>query len=424
MNNLIKHKLDTLYKMSSGISSTPDQAGSGSPFLSYSDVFNNYFTPDELTEKMKINDKEKEALSINEGDVFLTRTSETIDELGISSVALRNYPNSSFSGFLKRLRPLKKNEVYPKYMSYFFRAPYFRKVMLNNASLTLRASLNENIFSYLDVYLPNYYQQIKIGDFLYLITKKIELNNKINKNIINLSKNIYDYWFVQFDFPNHQNKPYKSSGGKMVFHKKLEINVPLDWKFDCLGSLIKINSGYPFKSETYTNKGKYNILTIKNVHNHFMDISKFNSVDKIPTNMNNHCNLKIGDFLISLTGEVGRVCPVIVSNFLLNQRVGLIEPLGDYKNLTAYIYFLLHSEFINKSLLNNAGGSNQDNLSPIKSLKIKFITPPIKIIQMYNKKIKPLLDTFILKQSENFELIELQKTLVSAFCSGRIKIND
>ena len=114
MNNLIKHKLDTLYEMSSGISSTPDQAGHGSPFLSFSSVFNNFFLPEELSDKMKISEQESKSLSINEGDVFLTRTSETIDELGISSVALKDYPKSSFSGFLKRLRPIDKEKVMTK----------------------------------------------------------------------------------------------------------------------------------------------------------------------------------------------------------------------------------------------------------------------------------------------------------------------
>ena len=66
MNNLIKHKLDTLYEMSSGISSTPDQAGHGSPFLSFSSVFNNFFLPEELSDKMKISEQESKSLSIND----------------------------------------------------------------------------------------------------------------------------------------------------------------------------------------------------------------------------------------------------------------------------------------------------------------------------------------------------------------------
>ncbi len=423
MNNLIKHKLDTLYEMSSGISSTPDQAGHGSPFLSFSSVFNNFFLPEELSDKMRISEQESKSLSINEGDVFLTRTSETIDELGISSVALKDYPKSSFSGFLKRLRPIDKEKVYPKYMSYYFRAPYFRKVMLNNATLTLRASLNENIFSYLNIYLPKYSEQKKIGDFLYLITKKINLNNKVNENIIKISKDIFDYWFVQYDFPNKKNNPYKSTGGKMVYNAKLETKVPYEWEFKDLGSIIKIHSGYPFKSETYNEKGKYNILTIKNIHSHKMDISKFNKIENIPNNMKEHCNLNIGDMLISLTGEVGRICYATANNFLLNQRVGLIKPKKNFKDFEPYIYFLLHSEFINKSFLNNAGGSNQDNLSPIKSLKIKFICPPIELMDMFSKQVKPLIKTLIIKQTENIKLLELQKNLISGFSSGRIKID-
>ena len=423
MNILKKHKLNSLYEMSSGISSEPEQAGEGSPFLSYKCVFNNYFLPEKLNEKMLINDDEKKNLSIKEGDVYLTRTSETIDELGISSVSLNNYPDTSFSGFLKRLRPIKENTVYPKYMGFFFRSPYFRKLMYNNASLTLRASLNENIFSYLDIYLPEYSDQIKIGDFLHLISQKINLNIKICNELISISKIIYDYWFVQYDFPSGKNRPYKSSGEKMIINSKLNVKIPKDWELGELGSLIDILSGYPFKSETYISKGKFNILTIKNVQNHFLDISKCNQINDIPQNMNNYCMLNIGDILISLTGEVGRVCPVVVKNFLLNQRVGLIKAKKNYQDFIPYIYFLLHSEYIYRSLVNNSGGSNQDNLSSKKALKIKLIVPPIKIMKLYNDNIRPLFETFIVKQSENVELIKLQKMLISFFTSGKIKLN-
>ena len=81
--------------MSSGISSTKEQAGHGSPFLSFSTVFNNYFVPDELADLMATSDKEKEKYSIKSGDIFLTRTSEVVDELAMSCVAIKDYTDAS-----------------------------------------------------------------------------------------------------------------------------------------------------------------------------------------------------------------------------------------------------------------------------------------------------------------------------------------
>lgn len=146
MSKLKEYKFDELYTISSGISSKPNQAGHGAQFVSFSTVFNNYFLPDVLNDFMDTSEREQEIYSIKKGDIFLTRTSETLDELGMSCVAVKDYPNSTFSGFLKRLRPKQINITYDKYMGFYLRSKFFRKAMTNNAIMTLRASLNENIF--------------------------------------------------------------------------------------------------------------------------------------------------------------------------------------------------------------------------------------------------------------------------------------
>lgn len=207
MSKLNKYKLDTLYEISSGISTKPEQYGNGTPFLSFSAIFNNYFIPDELKELMNTTEKEQELYSIKKGDVFLTRTSETLNELAMSCVALKDYPQATFSGFAKRLRPIQKNITYDKFMGFFLRSKYFRKIIDNNAIMTLRASFNEKIFSYLNVELPEYEEQVKIGNLLHFIEEKIKTNNKINIELEKLAKTLYEYWFVQFDFPDENNRP-------------------------------------------------------------------------------------------------------------------------------------------------------------------------------------------------------------------------
>jgi type I restriction enzyme S subunit len=116
MNKLQKHKFADLYEMSSGISTKASQAGHGSPFVSFTTVFNNHFLPDSFPDLMDTSENEQETYSVKEGDVFLTRTSETIDELGMSCVAAKDYPGATYSGFLKRLRPLRPDLTYAKYI--------------------------------------------------------------------------------------------------------------------------------------------------------------------------------------------------------------------------------------------------------------------------------------------------------------------
>lgn len=195
MSKLHKYAFSDLYDISSGISSTKEQAGHGAPFVSFSTVFNNYFLPDELPDFMDTSAVDQEKYSVKKSDILITRTSETVDELAMSCVVLKDYPKATFSGFVKRLRPKTTGIAYDKYMAFFLRSEYFRKVINAKTIMTLRASFNEDIFSFLDLYLPDYEVQVKIGDFLYNIEKKIQCNKKINDNLQQMSVATYMHQF-------------------------------------------------------------------------------------------------------------------------------------------------------------------------------------------------------------------------------------
>lgn len=183
MNKLDRYKFADLYDMSSGISTSKGQAGHGSPFVSFRDVYNNYFLPEELEELMDTNEREQERYSVRAGDVFLTRTSETLDELAMSAVAIKDYPGATYSGFTKRLRPRGADFPYPKYMAFYLRSPYFRKVIESVTTMTTRASFNDTLFSFLELQLPKIDQQKAIGDLLYHIDKAMRINRQINDNL-------------------------------------------------------------------------------------------------------------------------------------------------------------------------------------------------------------------------------------------------
>ena len=108
--------LTDLYSVRSGLSKPAKDFGEGYPFLSFKDVMYNYFLPEELTQLVRSNSKEREGCSIQRGDVFLTRTSETMDDLGMSSVARKSYPDATFNGFCKRLRPATDVSIYPEFV--------------------------------------------------------------------------------------------------------------------------------------------------------------------------------------------------------------------------------------------------------------------------------------------------------------------
>lgn len=153
-----KYKLKDLYSISSGISKPASDFGYGNPFLSFSTVFNNYHIPNNLNDLINTSEKEINKFSIKRGDVFVTRTSEKLDELGKSCVALKDYDNATFNGFCKRLRPIvDENIILPEYMQYLFRTDSFTNQIIYSAPMSTRASLNENILNsiILDIHSPN-----------------------------------------------------------------------------------------------------------------------------------------------------------------------------------------------------------------------------------------------------------------------------
>ena len=421
MSKLTKYKFSDLYEMSSGISSSKEQAGHGSPFISFSTVFNNYFLPEELPDLMDTSLKEQEIFSVKKDDVFITRTSETVDALAMSCVAVKDYPKATFSGFVKRLRPKTTGIVYSKYIAFFLRSKYFRKVLDCNTIMTLRASFNEDMFSFLYLYLPDYEEQVRIGDLLYKMEMKIRTNNKINDNLEQQAKLLYDYWFTQFDFPDENGEPYRSSGGKMVWNEQLKRTIPDGWTTNPLSDIFTFKSGYSFSSDLYEVSGKYKLLTIKNVQNNGINLNVDNYINVLPDNVPDYCLLKAQDILMSLTGNVGRVGIMYADNCLLNQRVALAEPVNI--NQRVFVYFLLKSDIIHKQYEMIANGSSQQNMSPIEAEKVIIAYNP-EVATKFSTLCNEYLNTIVSNLAENQELINIRDWLLPILMNGQATISD
>lgn len=188
-----------LYDVSSGLSKPAKDFGTGSPFLSFKDVFNNFFVPEKLTQLVLSSEQEQEKCSIKRGDVFLTRTSETLHELGMSSIALKSYDKATFNGFTKRLRPKEGNTLVPEFVGYYLRSPLFRNEMLTFSNMSTRASLNNEMISQLKIRFPSVGEQRVIGQALKQLDDKIELNRQMNRTLEAMLRATFNAWFVDFD---------------------------------------------------------------------------------------------------------------------------------------------------------------------------------------------------------------------------------
>ena len=262
-------------------------------------------------------------------------------------------------------------------------------------------------------------EMMAIGQCIWSIDAKIANNTAICSNLEAMAKLLYDYWFVQFDFPDENGKPYKSSGGKMVWNDELKREIPAEWNVKALHELCSVISGYPFDSRTYNTNGKYHVLTIKNIQDGYIDPLTDSSVMAIPTDIPKDDILSVGSILMSLTGNVGRVGILCGDNYLLNQRASLIKPKT--QSIKWYLYKLFRNEAVFTQIQRVATGTSQKNVSPTD---IGNIIIPFSMI--YASKYSELMqDTFenIKKNNiENQQLASLRDFLLPMLMNGQVKV--
>lgn len=411
MSKLTPHKFSDLYQMASGISSKPEQAGHGAPFLSFSAVFNNYFLPDDLVDRMDTSEREQKKYSINEGDIFLTRTSEVVHELGMSSVALKSYHRATYSGFLKKLSPIKEKVTYPKFMAFYLRSPLFRKTMTNNAVLTLRASLNEEIYSYLNLLLPEYGEQVKCGDFLYLLNQKIDCNNRINIELEAMAKTLYDYWFVQFDFPDENGKPYKSSGGKMAYNAPLKREIPVGWTDKQLSKIANITMGQSPAGGSLNGSGagKEFFQGSTDFGWRFPAVRQYTTE---PTRM-----AKRGDILLSVRAPVGDL-NVAHIDCCIGRGVAALNSKDGFDGFLFYVMQYFKTIFDRRNSEGTTFGSiTKDDLH---SLPLAY--PTAELLRKYDEVVSGYNQMVFARSMENQQLTQLRDWLLPMLMNGQVTV--
>ena len=403
MNEWKKVKLGELYEVHNGLSKGRQFFGSGYPFLTFSTVFNNWFLPETLDPLVQSSNKEREACSIKRGDVFITRTSETMDELGMSSVALKDYPNATYNGFTKRLRPTT-DDVIPEYIGYYLRSKKFRGKFMAFSSMTTRASLaNDDLLS-MEVEIPEKSIQQHIATILSRYDSLIENYQKQIKLLEEAAQRLYKEWFVDLHFPGHENT-------------KIVDGVPEGWEKKKIWNFVELQSGYAFKSSTFEDGCPYKIVTIKNVKDGVFEGENVSTVRTVPEKMPNHCFLKDGDILLSLTGNVGRVCMVIGENYLLNQRVAKLKT-----KYPAYTYTLFRSHDMFITVCNLANGAAQQNVSPIRIGDIDIVMANDELMNKFEGRAGVYIDEIIKHHRQIRLLTEARDRLLPKLMSGEIAV--
>ena len=175
--------------------------------------------------------------TLHKGDVAITKDSETRNDIGVAAYISEELDNVLLGYHCALITP-DESILTGEYLNIIMHSPYAQKYFEANASGSgQRYTLTDTLVKEMPIPLPDISIQRKIGDIPSYIDRKIENNNKINAELESMAKTIYDYWFLQFEFPNEEGKPYKSSGGKMVWNEELKREIPEGWNTTTIGDI-------------------------------------------------------------------------------------------------------------------------------------------------------------------------------------------
>ncbi len=388
-----KVKLGKLYKVHNGLSKGRQFFGSGFPFLTFSNVFNNWFLPETLDALVQSSEKERETCSIRKGDVFITRTSETMDELGMSSVALKDYPNATYNGFTKRLRPLT-DEVIPEYIGYYLRSPKFRGKFMAFSTMTTRASLaNDDLLS-MEVELPDKITQQRIASTLSRYDSLIENYQKQIKLLEESAQRLYKEWFIDLRFPGHENT-------------KIVDGVPEGWEKKKVGDIIEFYDKLrkPLSSTQRANMDK--------IYPYYGAASLMDYVDNY---IFDGIYLLFGEDGTVITSDNTPVLQYVWGKFWVNNHAHVLR--GKSNISTEFLYAM----FKDMPIADIVTGAAQPKISQGRLSEKKVLVPPIKLILKWTNIAVPFFYKLRNLTDQIRHLTEARDRLLPKLMSGEIEV--
>ena len=306
------------------------------------------------------------------------------------------------------------NGVNNDYLYYFLKQNSILKYV---ESMSLRTAGQtgvelESLYEY-PVKLPDAEGQRKIADILKNIDNKIANNNKINAELESLAKTIYDYWFLQFEFPNEEGKPYKSSGGKMVWNEKLNRMIPDGWKNGNLYDIAEFTNGLACqKHRPIKNNQRLPVIKIREMHNGFTSETEWVR-DDIPQKY----VIDDGDILFSWSATLETIIWT-GGQGALNQHIFKVSE----KNCAKYYVFMQLAEYVkNFVAMAEARKTTMGHITSDHLNQSRIALPCAKVIDSFEQKVTPLFTTIIKNKQESIELSKLRDFLLPLLMNGQVR---
>ena len=356
-------------------------------------------------DKKSVSSPEIEKYILKEGDIVFARTGNST---GRTYYHEEKNGKLAFAGFLIKFS-LDKSKVNPKYLKYFtISKPYKQWVdTLSNGST--RGNINAKTFAECPIILPSREQQDYLVRVLSSLEEKIQTNNQINQELEAMAKTLYDYWFVQFDFPDQNGKLYKSSGGKMVYHPELKREIPEGWEVEKLSKIANITMGQSPKGSSYNEVGE-GLLFFQGSTDFGWRFPIARQYTTEPSRM-----AEEDDILLSVRAPVGTLniadtrCCIGRGLAAINSKIGA----------NSYIFNVMQ-DFKKLFDLRNSVGTTFGSITKDDLYNLKIIYPPNELLMNFDQLVKSFDKEIKNRSRQNQELIQLRDWLLPMLMNGQV----
>ena len=272
----------------------------------------------------------------------------------------------------------------------------------------------DNFFD-IEVSLPPLEDQKRIGEVLSNLDMKIDINTSLNHYLEEMAKQLYDYWFVQFYFPDENGKPYKSSGGKMVWNEKLKREIPQGWSHGSLLDIANYTNGLACQKFRPTDERKLPVIKIKEMHDGFSSETEYVTAD-----ISESVKVYDGDVLFSWSASL-EVMLWACGNGGLNQHIFKVTSKNGYPQSFYYyqlLNYIAHFKRMAEARKTTMGHITQEHLQQ----SIIVLPPDLTIPNQLEVKISPILEQIVLNNQEIIKLTRQRDELLPLLMNGQVSV--
>lgn len=305
-----------------------------------------------------------------------------------------------------------KNKTNPEFLYYFSISPDFRKRAIECMEGTSgRQRVNENTLKTLELPIPEPQTQQSIAAVLSALDKKIALNKQINARLEEMAKTLYDYWFVQFDFPDANCKPYKSSGGEMVFDETLKREIPKGWEVKSLNQVADIVMGQSPDGASYNLEQEGTIFFQGSTDFDW----RFPNVRQYTTSPTRFAQK--GDILLSVRAPVG---DLNISSFECCIGRGLAALRSKSGNNSFLFYVMKYFKTVFER--RNTEGTTFGSITKDDLHSLKLVAPADNVLEKYNEIASKYDEMIFIRSQQNHQLTQLRDFLLPMLMNGQVSM--